>query len=353
MVKKIEPQSFQSKRLGTYLIEAELITPEQLNTALKTQQLSGEQLGKILATHGFVKQQTIEYLMSNIVLPERNKILKNQSYSNNRKSDHLSIVESGNSIKPENAMVGWQSAHHLQIYLSANKTFKFLLVVVLLFAVVSLIANYNVYYLPDFLGRDLLRILFDLNSEDNIPTIYSGTALLFCSILTEIVFQAQKSAKNKDSWAWRGLSIVFAGLSLDELIGLHERLTKPLGEMFNTGGFLYYAWVIGGAVFVFVFLLVFGRFIIHLPRKTRRLFLIAGTVYVSGAIGTELIGGYYHYYYTSNSMLYSSITTVEEVLEMLGVIIFIYALLSYINSNMKGIDIGIHLNDGKKQNHRN
>ena len=215
---------------------------------------------------------------------------------------------------------------------------------VLCLAIISLLANYNVYYLTDFPGRDIFRILFDLNSEDNIPTIYSGGALLFCSLLLE--------PKNKDVWAWRGLSIVFAGLFLDELIGLHERLTTPMRGAFNTSGFLYYAWVIAGAIFVLLFLLVFGRFVATLPGKTRRLFFIAGTIYVAGAIATELVGGYYEYYYTPNSMVYVFITTIEEVLEMLGIVIFIYALLSYISCNIKGMDIGIHIIDSRKQDQR-
>ncbi|MDZ8067629.1 MAG: hypothetical protein RMY64_18745 [Nostoc sp. DedQUE08] len=352
MIRKIDAQNFQLKPLGTYLVEAELITPDQLDTALKTQKLSGEQLGEILAIHGFVKQQTIEYFMSNVVLPERRKILKNQSYSDNGKSDRISVIESTSSIKPEDAILLLQSSHQFKVYLSANKTLKFLLGVVLCLALVSLFANYNVYYLPDFPGRDIFRIIFDLNSEDSIPTIYSGGALLFCSILLEIIFQAQKSTKNKDFWAWRGLSIVFAGLFLDELISLHERLTTPLRSTFSTSGFLYYAWVIVGAIFVLGFLLMFGRFVFTLPSKTRRLFFIAGTIYVAGAIVSELIGGYYEYYYTPNNMVYVFITTIEEVLEMLGIVIFIYTLLSYISCNIKGLDIGVHISGYRKQDQR-
>ncbi|QKQ77109.1 hypothetical protein [Nostoc sp. TCL240-02] len=148
-----------------YLVEAELITPEELNTALKTQKLSGKQLGEVLSMHGFVKQQTIEYFMSNVVLPERREILKNQSCSDNGKSDRISVVESTNSIKSEDAIALLQSSNKLKVYISTNKTLKFLLGVVLCFALVSLLANYNVYYLPDFPGRDIFRILFDLNSE--------------------------------------------------------------------------------------------------------------------------------------------------------------------------------------------
>ncbi|QKQ78009.1 hypothetical protein FBB35_30800 [Nostoc sp. TCL240-02] len=135
-------------------------------------------------------------------------------------------------------------------------------------------------------------------------------------------------------------------------MGLHERLTTPLRGTFNTSGSLYYAWVIAGAIFVLLFLLVFGRFVATLPGKTRRLFFIAGTIYIAGAIASELVGGYYEYYYTPFNMVYVFIATIEEVLEMVGIVIFIYALLSYISSNMKGIDIGVHIVDYKKQDQR-
>ncbi|MEA5625269.1 hypothetical protein [Nostoc sp. UHCC 0251] len=352
MNRRINAQSFELKPLGTYLVEAELITPDELDTALKTQKLSGEQLGEILAMHGFVKQQTIEYFMSHVVLPERHKILKNKSCSDNGRRNQISVVESTSSIKPEDASAALQSSHKLKIYLSAKKTLKLLLGVVLSLVLLSLIANYNVYHLPDFPGRDTFRLLFDLNSEENIPTIYSAGALLFCSILLEIIFQAQKLAKKKNFLSWRRLSIVFAGFSLEELIGFHERVTPLLRRTFNTSGFLYYAWVILGAIFVIGFLVVFGRFVTTLPSKTRRLFFIAGTIYVAGAIGSELVGGYYESYYTQNNIVYTFITTIEEVLEMLGIIVFIYALLSYIGCNIKAIDIGVHINDYKKSDQR-
>jgi hypothetical protein len=106
--------------------------------------------------------------------------------------------------------------------------------------------------------------------------------------------------------------------------------------------------VIAGAIFVVVFLLVFWRFIANLPAKTRRLFMIAGIIYVSGALGIEMIGGYYADYYQHNNIIYAFITTIEEVLEMLGVAVFIYGLLSYISGYMKGLDLAIHIGDRHK-----
>ncbi|MBE9034231.1 hypothetical protein [aff. Roholtiella sp. LEGE 12411] len=349
MISKIEEKEFQFKPLGMYLVEAELITQNALDTALTAQKLNGKQLGEILAMHGLVKQQTIEYFMENIVLPERQKILKQLSSSDTSDSKYILRVEPTNPIKTEDAIAALQSSHKLEIYLSANKTLKFLLGVVICLALVSLLANFNLYYLPEFDGRNSFRYTFDLNTEGNIPSLYSTAALLFCSILLVIIAQAQKLARNSNFWSWRGLSIVFAGLSLDEFIGLHEKLIKPVRNTFNTSGLLYYAWVIPGAIFVLIFLLVFARFLATLPAKTRQLFFIAGTIYVAGAIGTELVGGYYADYYTENDMIYNIITTVKEVLEMLGIIVFIYSLLSYMSCYIKRVDIRVDILNIKKK----
>jgi len=61
----------QRKRLGGYLVEAGLLTPAQIDVALNDQKLTGMRFGEILAARGWVKQQTIEYFMSKVVLPEQ------------------------------------------------------------------------------------------------------------------------------------------------------------------------------------------------------------------------------------------------------------------------------------------
>lgn len=55
------------KRLGTCLLEAGLITLEQLDSALLEQQQLPLRLGEILAHHGWVNQQTVEFMVANVV----------------------------------------------------------------------------------------------------------------------------------------------------------------------------------------------------------------------------------------------------------------------------------------------
>lgn len=69
-----------SKKLGNYLMEAGLLTSAQIEVALADQQITGMRLGEVLVRRGWVKEETIEYLMQKVILPERTSS-QNQSSS--------------------------------------------------------------------------------------------------------------------------------------------------------------------------------------------------------------------------------------------------------------------------------
>lgn len=59
------------KLLGSYLVEAGLITQAHIDVALADQEATGVRFGDILVIRGWITEQTIEYLMEKIILPER------------------------------------------------------------------------------------------------------------------------------------------------------------------------------------------------------------------------------------------------------------------------------------------
>lgn len=59
------------KRLGSYLVEAGLLSPAQIDVVLNDQKVTGMKFGEVIAARGWVKQKTIDYLMKKVVLPER------------------------------------------------------------------------------------------------------------------------------------------------------------------------------------------------------------------------------------------------------------------------------------------
>jgi hypothetical protein len=62
------------KPLGAYLVEAGLLSDAQVTVALTDQNLTSMSFGEIVVTRGWVKEQTIEYLMEKVILPERKSV---------------------------------------------------------------------------------------------------------------------------------------------------------------------------------------------------------------------------------------------------------------------------------------
>ena len=72
---------------------------------------------------------------------------------------------------------------------------------------------------------------------------------------------------------------------------------------------------------------------LRLPVATRLGFIVSGPLFIGGALGFELVGGRYAELHGRDNLTYNMIATMEESLEMAGVIGFIYALLKYLADN--------------------
>lgn len=344
------------KLLGTHLVEAGVITPTQLEIALKEQRLCGKRLGQILVAQDWVKEQTIEYLIEKVILPERQVVEQELCHPDQNGYGHHKLTTFEQATPAERGKNGSQMllatpAPELAINLFPKRTAQLLFLVVLALSLASIVGRFTVYHLPDYPLRDFFAWIFDVDAELTIPAIYSASALMFCSMLLAGIAYTKKMVGDRHVRYWGALSIIFLFLSLDEAISIHERTASSIRSALNTSGFLYLAWVIPAAIFVLIVFLVFLRFLAALPAKTRRLFLVAGAIYVGGAIGMELLNAPYWEFYGSEpqDMAYVTIATIEEFLEMLGIVVFIYALLSYISMHMKGVSLRVNVISNQKQ----
>lgn len=182
--------------------------------------------------------------------------------------------------------------------------------------------------------------LFDFDTEKNIPTFYSAIALLIASILLSLIAMANKKVKSSYI-QWLGLSLIFLFLSIDEISSIHESLISTTRYALNTSGLLYYAWVIPYGTALGVFIIVYSKFLLKLPKNIMILFLISGITFVTGAIGFEMFGGRHVELYGKNNIIYAFYYSIEESLEMFGIAIFIYTLLTYITNEFESIKIAI------------
>ena len=198
-----------------------------------------------------------------------------------------------------------------------------------------LLANIVLQWLRYRTGHDtmygVLR-LFDVDEEANLPTLFSTLLLLSAGLLLGFISSEERRQGSRDAGRWKFLAVVFVFLAIDESAMLHEMFNVPgqaiLGK--DSPGIFYYAWVIPYSVIVLGLGVYILRFFLRLPTTTKIRFAIAAILFVGGSIGFELIEGVQDKVNGENNMTYESLTTIEEGMEMAGVIVFTHALLEYI-----------------------
>ena len=169
----------------------------------------------------------------------------------------------------------------------------------------------------------LLRQMFDVDEEENLPTWYSAFALLLTAAF--LLLLALRKRTEHDPWAryWLGLAVAFCLLSLDEIAGLHETFNSTFES----------SWGLLGTVVAAVFGLAYVRFLRDLPASTRWRFLVAAFLYVGGAVAVEMATDWYADEDLLDTLSYNLWTAVEEGLEMTGVLVFLHALLGYMSGS--------------------
>jgi hypothetical protein len=163
----------------------------------------------------------------------------------------------------------------------------------------------------------LIRQLFDLDEENNLPTWFSSFLLLNNALVLYLLAQTRSVDHRLH---WNLLAAGFLVLSIDEVAGVHESVHTAID--FN--------WAIAGGILVIVVGLAFVPFLLSLPRRLAVLYVLSGLLYVSGAICVELLSQDMD----EDSLAYGFATAVEESLEMLGALLFLAVNLD----QLKGTD---------------
>ncbi|CAN5490638.1 hypothetical protein BH10ACI1_BH10ACI1_10350 [soil metagenome] len=202
------------------------------------------------------------------------------------------------------------------------------------------LANLWGQYYKDFGGNDefILKIVnkLDLDLEvNNFPTWYQSSTLLLCSIMLMGIAFIRKNLNDIDSRFWGAMAAIFLYLSIDEAISIHEQLSVPLRQSIHAHGPLFFSWVIPASIFLVLLFMVSAKSMWRLSTTTRWLFIVSGIIYVSGAVGMEMVGASYYEIHleghqTAKDFGYVLLTTLEEFLEMAGIVLFIFSLLRYL-----------------------
>ena len=220
----------------------------------------------------------------------------------------------------------------------AARIFWFLVLAATCLTLAGFVGQFYTYLSEDWGLRDFLLLLdpgddglqvLGVKGEGSVPAWFSSSLLMLCSLLTLVAPATDEEQEHavRYSGRWKVLALLLLLMSLDEAVALHERTSEPLRWALSAGGPFYYAWVIPGAIIVLGFALAYRGFLLNLPPKLRRLFAIAGILYLGGALIMEMVGGSYADSYGDASIAYLMIVSVEEYLEMLGGVTLLYALM--------------------------
>jgi hypothetical protein len=176
-----------------------------------------------------------------------------------------------------------------------------------------------------------LIALFDLNGEQNLPTLFSSALLLACSLALAATGRLAQRMRP----GWYALAAALALMAISETAALHEpllfvlngnvsprtaELAAQLPLRFADG---WPVLALAGAAIA----LASGPFLLHLDRRTRGLFMLAGVLYAGGAVVLDGFTAAGADWPRVAGWLALASTTFEEVLEIAGAIVLLYAVL--------------------------
>jgi hypothetical protein len=222
------------------------------------------------------------------------------------------------------------------LQVSAKKTAVFLLVFTVFLVAMDALRLFVKYKMPEFsrLGG-FLEMMFQITSEYNVPTFFSSFVLVLAGVW--LIFISRISQRYRIHWLLLGFVFIF--LALDESLLIHESVSRLTRENVTVEGNLSYGtWVIPYLILTAALGAFYWKFVFQLPKRTMWLFIISGGIYVGGAAGFELVEGYVFNNYGENGF-YKLVHWSQEVVEMLGIILFNYALIDYMSGQQSTVTL--------------
>lgn len=213
--------------------------------------------------------------------------------------------------------------------LNASTIWRWLFTISVILSALGIIQAVFIAHMgTETLLKDLRHL--DLDSELNFGAWFSSMMMMGSALMLMTIAAHAKAGGERHWLYWAVLAAVFALMSLDETTAVHETLTEPLRGALNTSGIFYWAWVIPALVIVPLFAAAYIPFLLALPRRSAVLIFSAGAIFVTGALGFEMLSGLAITAYGDEAPLVVALAICEETLEMFGLALFAGALADHI-----------------------
>ncbi len=171
---------------------------------------------------------------------------------------------------------------------------------------------------------------FALDAERSLPSWYENLSMAASSALLGLIALLSRRIDRENVVSWTMLSGIFLLMAIDGAVSFHEVTVEPLRNAFHLGGIFYFSWVILATPVVIGLGLFFIPFLLRLPAATSIRIVMAGAVFVGGALGTEFLCGYFATNGGLESLPYLVTAAIQECMESLGMTLFVIALIHHL-----------------------
>ena len=180
-----------------------------------------------------------------------------------------------------------------------------------------------------FQCADLQKIigLLDVEAEVSIYTWYS-VCLLFLTGFMAFRHADLVGKGDRHFRQWVGIGLLFVYLSADESLSIHEKFARIGAMVVEPSGFFRFAWVIPATVLVVIVTIALISLIADLPKRERFWAIASGAVFFGGAVGMEMVDAKISSMSSPHTIAYQAVNSLEEAMEVIGVLIFLWVLTS-------------------------
>jgi hypothetical protein len=174
--------------------------------------------------------------------------------------------------------------------------------------------------------------VLDVDFEASFYTWFSVLMLGFAAVISFGLAAYKGDLSRPRSKEWTAIGLILLVMSVDEMLSFHEHLSHLVRSVMSTSGIFTFSWVIPALFVVGLITILLWSLLRSLPVNVGLGIIASGVVFLTGAVGMEMVAGQIISESESRILAFESapyrvVSSVEEALEGLGVIILIRTLL--------------------------
>ena len=207
-----------------------------------------------------------------------------------------------------------------------------------------LLTSTAMYLIRHFTGHDTIYGLirfFNVGSETSLPTYFSALNLLLASCLLALVAGHKRGESPKLVRYWLVLAWMLLYMSIDEAAKIHEHFGRLYNAAVPFPVFASHNWLPIGIALSILVAAFFVPFLLKIPRALALRLILAGVIFLTGAIGFEFVGAlmFYTEYAVRGDLIYELRRIGEEGCEMIGIAYFNVVLMRELAGNQLAVTI--------------